>query len=305
MPPSERLSRGSRGAEVALGIVLLARATTAISLAVGLTVNAPGWRAAFRGIAWYALLDGGFAMLTAALFAATRYRGGPVALVVTALVDAIVRISLALALLTLPAILDLPMTVVPLFGVVGATAALLGAIGILSWAVAHHRRQREHSVAYEAFFDPIPVIALVSLVIGARLAIDPPGTAPQLRPLVAAGGIGVAIGFAVAGVGSLLEGLRGRASGYRRRHPAAALRSRIVGRLRRSAFQLPLSQSRPIHRHVETCRDRRRRASTAKDPRRDKKPAQWPAFELPLLGSNQDSPDPESNPRLGLTFNNG
>ena len=67
MPPSERLSRGSRGAEVALGIVLLARATTAISLAVWLTVNAPGWRAAFRGIAWYALLDGGFAMLTAAM----------------------------------------------------------------------------------------------------------------------------------------------------------------------------------------------------------------------------------------------
>jgi hypothetical protein len=107
-----------------------------------------------------------------------------------------------------------PITVVPLFGVVGATAALLGAIGILSWAVAHHRRQREHSVAYEAFFDPIPVIALVSVVIGARLAVDPPTSADQLRALVTAGGVGVAIGFAVAAAGSLMEGLRLRPSQY-------------------------------------------------------------------------------------------
>jgi len=184
---------------------LLARAATALWLVSWLTIRAPGWRDIFHGVALYALLDGGFALLTAALFAAARYRGGPVELVVTTLVDAIVRLGLGFALLTLPTIADVPMTVVPLFAVVGATAALLGAIGILSWAVAHHRRQREHSVAYEAFFDPIPVIALVSIVIGARLAVDPPTSAAQLRPLVAGGGIGVAIGFAIAGVGSLME----------------------------------------------------------------------------------------------------
>jgi len=205
MPTSEPFPRGSRRAEVALGIILLARAATALWLVSWLTIRAPGWRDIFRGVALYALLDGGFALLTAALFAAARYRGGPVELVVTTLVDAIVRLGLGFALLTLPTIADVPMTVVPLFAVVGATAALLGAIGILSWAVAHHRRQREHSVAYEAFFDPIPVIALVSIVIGARLAVDPPTSAAQLRPLVAAGGIGVAIGFAIAGVGSLME----------------------------------------------------------------------------------------------------
>ena len=217
MPSSERPPR--RGAEVALGVILLARTAAAIWLVSWLTVRAPGWRDVFRGIALYALLDGGLALLTAVLFAAARYRGGPVALVVTTLVDAIVRISLGCALLTLPAIADVPMTVVPLFGVVGATAALLGAIGIVSWAVAHRRRQREHSVAYEAFFDPIPVIALVSIVIGARLAIDPPASAAQLRPLVAAGGIGVAIGFALAALGSLMEGLRPRASSYPRQQP--------------------------------------------------------------------------------------
>ena len=214
MPGSERLSRRTRGAEFALGIILLARATAAISLVGWLTVGAPGWRDVFHGVAVYALLDGGFALLTAALFAAARYRGGPVALVVTTLVDAIIRISLGLALLTRPAIAEVPITVVPLFGVVGATAALLGAIAILSWAVAHHRRQREHSVAYEAFFDPIPVIALVSVVIGARLAVDPPTSADQLRALVTAGGVGVAIGFAVAAAGSLMEGLRLRPSQY-------------------------------------------------------------------------------------------
>ena len=219
MPSSERLARGNRGAELALGIVLLARATAAISLASWLTVRVPDWRDIFHGIALYALLDGGFALLTAALFAAARYRGGPVELVVTTLVDAIVRISLGLALLTLPTIAEVPMTVVPLFGVVGATAALLGVIGIFSWAVAHHRRQREHSVAYEAFFDPIPVIALVSIVIGARLAIDPPASAAQLRPLVAAGGIGVAVGFAIAAAGSLMEGLRPRPSSHPRQRP--------------------------------------------------------------------------------------
>jgi len=195
---------------------LLARTTAAISLVYWLTARAPGWRDVFRGIALYALLDGGFALLTAALFAAARYRGGPVELVVTTLVDAIVRVSLGFALLTLPATAEVPMTAVPLFGVVGVTAVLLGAVAIISWAVAHRRRQREHSVAYEAFFDPIPAIALVSIVIGARLAIDPPASAAQLRPLVAAGGIGVAIGFAVAAVGSLMEGLRPRASPYAR-----------------------------------------------------------------------------------------
>jgi hypothetical protein len=198
---------------------LLARATTALSLVSWLIVRAPDWRDVFRGIALYALLDGGLALLTAALFAAARYRGGPVGLVVTTLVDAIVRLCLGLALLTLPTIADVPMTVVPLFAVVGATAALLGAIGILSWAVAHHRREREHSVAYEAFFDPIPAVALVSIVIGARLAIDPPTSAAQLRPLVAAGGVGVAIGFAIAAAGSLMEGLRARASRYPRQQP--------------------------------------------------------------------------------------
>ena len=210
MPGSERFSRRTRGAEFALGIILLARATAALSLVGWLTVRAPGWRDVVHGIALYALLDGGFALLTAALFAASRYRGGPVALVVTTLVDAIIRISLGLALLTRPAIAEVPMTVVPLFGVIGATAALLGVIGILSWAVAHHRRQREHSIAYEALFDPVPIIALVSVVIGALLAIDPPTSASQLRALVTAGGVGVAIGFAVAAAGSLMEGLRPR-----------------------------------------------------------------------------------------------
>ncbi len=208
MPTSEPFPRGNRRAEVTLGIILLARATTALSLVSWLTVRAPAWGDVFRGIALYALLDGGLALVTAALFAAARYRGGPVELVVTTLVDAIVRLGLGLALLTLPTIADVPMTVVPLFAVVGATAVLLGAIGILSWAAAHHRREREHSVAYEAFFDPIPVIAVVSIVIGARLAIDPPTSAAQLRPLAAIGGIGVAIGFAIAGVGSLMEGAK-------------------------------------------------------------------------------------------------
>jgi len=219
MPTSERLPRGNRGAELALGITLLARTATALALVSWLTLRAPGWRDIFRGVALYALLDGGLALLTAAVFVAARYRGGPVALVATTLVDATVRLGLGLALLTLPAIAEVPMTVVPLFTVVGASAAVLGAIGILSWAVAHHRREREHSVAYEALFDPIPVIALVSIVIGARLTIDPPTSAVQLRPLVAAGGIGVAVGFAIAAAGSLMEGLRARTSEYRRQQP--------------------------------------------------------------------------------------
>ncbi len=209
MPTSEQLPRGSRGAEFVLGIILLARAAAAIGLAHWLTAREPGWRESFRDIAMYALLDGVLALLTAALFAAARYRGGPIELVATTFVDASVRVGLGLALLTLPAIAEVPMTVVPLFGVVGGTAALLGAIGILSWAIAHSRRRREHSVAYEALFDPIPIIAIVSMVIGARLITSPPTSAAELRPLVAAGGIGVAVGFAIAGVGSLMEALRG------------------------------------------------------------------------------------------------
>jgi hypothetical protein len=205
----ERAPRGNRAAEFALGVILLARSVAAISLARWLTASAPGWSDVFRGIATYALIDAGLALLTAALFAAARYRGGPLELVVTTFVDAIVRLALGTALLVFPAIAELPMTAVPLFSVVGATAALLGGIGILSWAIAHRRRRREHSVAYEALFDPIPVIALVSIVIGARLIIDPPTSASQLRALVAIGGIAVAIGFAIASTGSLTEAFRG------------------------------------------------------------------------------------------------
>jgi hypothetical protein len=219
MPTSERLPRGNRAAELALGIVLLARAATALVLVSWLSVGAPGWSDIFRGVAWYALFDGGLALLTATIFAAARYRGGPLMLVATTLVDATARLGLGCALLRRPAIAEVPMTVVPLFGIVGATAALLGVIGIISWAVAHHRREREHSVAYEAFFDPIPIIALVSIVIGSRLALDPPTSAAQLRTLVAAGGIGVAIGFAIAAGGSLMEGVRARASQFRRQLP--------------------------------------------------------------------------------------
>jgi hypothetical protein len=62
--------------------------------------------------------------------------------------DAIARVGLGLPLLVFPAIAEVPMTVVALFGIVGGTAALLGAIEVLSWAVAHRRRRREHSVAY-------------------------------------------------------------------------------------------------------------------------------------------------------------
>ena len=148
--------------------------------------------------------------MTGALLAVARYRGGPVALVAMSFVDAIVRVCLGVTIIKLPAIAELPMTIVTLFGVVGATAAFLGGVAILSWAVAHHRRRREHSIAYEALFDPIPVIALVCIVLGTRLIVDPPAAAEQLRPLVAAGGVGVAIGFAIASVGSLLEWFRAR-----------------------------------------------------------------------------------------------
>jgi hypothetical protein len=210
MTTSPEQVRGNRSAERVLGLVLLARAVFAIALARWLIVRTPGWDETFHGIAKYALADSALAFITAVLFGVSRYRGGPVELVVTATVDGIVRLSLGAAILLLPTIAQVPMTVVPLFGVVGATAALLGGLAILSWAVAHHRRQREHSVIYEAFFDPIPVVALVCIVIGAMLATDPPSSAAQLRPLVSAGGIAVAVGFAIAGAGSLLEGFRGR-----------------------------------------------------------------------------------------------
>ena len=181
-----------------------------MSLVSWLKLRAPGWGDLFHAIAVYALADGALAFVTAALSATARYRGGPRALVVMTIADAVARVGLGLAILILPAIAEVPMTLLSLFGVVGTTAALLGVVGIVSWAVAHHRRQREHSVAYEALFDPIPAIAFVSIVVGARLTIDPPSAAEQLRSIVSAGGIAVALGFVVAGVGGLAEAIRGQ-----------------------------------------------------------------------------------------------
>jgi len=197
----------SRAAELGLAVVLLLRAANAMVLSMWLMSATPGWRELFHGIAVYAVSDGLLGFVATGLVAASRFRGGPAVLTLATFGDAFVRAALGVTLLLVPTVAELPMTAVSLFGAVGGCAAVLGIAGIVSWAVAHHRR-RGRSFAYEALFDPIPVIALVSIAAGAWLVVTSPATAAQLRLLVTTAGVVIAAGFATAGLASAATALR-------------------------------------------------------------------------------------------------
>jgi hypothetical protein len=186
-----------------LAIVLFLRGCASLVLATWIYTYDPGWRDLFRGVAFYALIDGGLGLLTATLVASIRSRGGPRLLTAMTFSDALVRLATGGILLSLPSIAEIPMTVVPLLGAIGATASGLGVFAFIAWAVAHHRHG--HTLGYEALFDPIPAVAVVSIGIGTMLLVNPPARAARLGMLIGIGGLVLGLALVVSSIGALIQ----------------------------------------------------------------------------------------------------
>ena len=186
-----------------LAFVLFVRGFASLVLAAWLFKQSPGWRDLFHGVAAYALVDGVLGFATAVLIRSIRSSDGPHLLTAMTFTDAVVRLALGAVLLVRPAITEVPMSAVPLFGAAGATAATLGVIAILALIVAHIRHG--HTLGYEVLFDPIAAVAVVSVGIGALLFTDPPSTAERMRLLIGAGGVVLGAAFVIASAGALLQ----------------------------------------------------------------------------------------------------
>lgn len=187
----------SRGALLAL--VLGGRAAAAAALTAGLLATHPDRAGLFRAAAWYAVIDGvlGLASATIVLRAGRR----PSALAVITFGDAVARMMFGGLVLLVPAVADIPITVVPLLSVIGVLAALFGAAAF--FMLLHLRRLRQEGrVASSTALRPIAAVALTAIVIGTLLLVRAPTSSVDwLRLAVASAGLCLALAFATASLG--------------------------------------------------------------------------------------------------------
>jgi hypothetical protein len=186
----------------ALAAMLLLRGGVHALFAVWLLTSQPDWVDIFRIGSSYALVDGVLGLAAAALVAPLARSGAPRLLGTMTLLDALGRLALGIALRMLPGLAALPMTVVPLFGAVGLSAASLGLIAMTAWVVARVRGGHSWSIDADELFDPLAAAALISFVIGATLFVSPPSSATALRVLATSASAGLTIVFLVASVGA-------------------------------------------------------------------------------------------------------
>lgn len=182
-----------------------ARGCASLALSAYLLTHHLSWTELFRAGAWYALLDGliGLAALVW-LAGSLRNRTSPV-LVSLTLGDALCRIFFGVAVLWYPALAEVPMLIVPLLGSIGVTAGALGLAALVVWLVEHHRNRHLHIRGAEVLFDPIPIIGLMSIGVGAMLIVNPPTSAEELWRVIATGGVILGGSFLVAAAGALMS----------------------------------------------------------------------------------------------------
>jgi hypothetical protein len=182
-----------------------ARAAAAFALSAYLWHRPLSWGGVFRAGAWYAVVDGCLGVASAALLARDRDKRTSSLLTTMTVADALLRIAVGALVLALPALVDIPMTVVPLFGTIGIYAVALGLSALALWIVQRHRHQAPHGWQHawrEALFDPILVIALLSIGVGAVLFVSPPSSDAFLQRMLAIGGLIVGTSFSIACAGA-------------------------------------------------------------------------------------------------------
>lgn len=182
---------------------LLGRAAAGAALAAYLLHDQPSWNGIIRAAAFYALGDGVLGVVTFVFLLWRRFGRRFPLLISMTFVDALIRVVFGTLLLAVPAIGELPMTVIPLFGAIGVTTAALGVAALIVSMLAHHRFHRTHRHALEALFDPLSVIGLLSVAVDSLFFVTPPSTPRELRDVIAAAGILLAASFAVSGIGAI------------------------------------------------------------------------------------------------------
>lgn len=188
-----------------LALPFLTRGVASAWVAAHVLRGQPQWSDVVRAAAWYALVDGSLALIAAAFLMWRRIAPRFPILTAMSLADAFIRVALGVVLLAVPAVAEVPMTLVPLFGAVGLTSAVLGLAAIVAWILAHHRYHGFHRRGVAALFDPLATIGFLSLAVGCLLFFDPPASSIELRDVIATAGIVLAASFAVSAIGALLS----------------------------------------------------------------------------------------------------
>ncbi|MEX2180337.1 MAG: hypothetical protein WD801_16600 [Gemmatimonadaceae bacterium] len=168
----------------------LLRAGVNGAFAVWLFTRDPSWIETFQAGTVYGLVDGALGVLTGILLGRRRPVGAPPLLIAMVMMDAILRISAALAIRAFPGIPDFPITIVLFFGALGAWALIAGAAAMVAWFVAHEVHRDVAGRAYSrirALFDPLSVAGVVAFVVAVyALVLGPPAGAADLRSTVIA-----------------------------------------------------------------------------------------------------------------------
>ena len=202
---NERLHmrHGSAGPLVAL---LGLRACANGVFAAWLVWTAPSWSDVFRGGAYYALIDGSLGMLTVAALAKHVPNRSPPLLRSLTFADSALRLAAATALLALPGIAELPITIVWLFGILGASAAAVGFAAVIGWVVARisdSRAGRQWTAGTHELFDPLAAGGLIAVASTAfAFVFGPPGAAGALRLAGAAITGALAVVFTISAFGA-------------------------------------------------------------------------------------------------------
>jgi hypothetical protein len=188
-----------------LAVPFLARGAASAGLSAYVLRDHLAWDTIIRAVAWYAIIDGIFGLVAVGLLAARGIAPRFSLLTVLTLTDAVVRVALGVTLRTVPAIAEVPMTLVPLFGAVGLASAALGIVALIVWLLAHHRYHRLHRRGIAALFDPLVTIGGLSIAVGCLLFVSPPSTSTELRDVIATAGLVLAASYAVSAVGAVMS----------------------------------------------------------------------------------------------------
>lgn len=191
-----------------LAFVLLARAAASIALSGYLLTQRTSWAEVFRVGAWYSLIDGLLALAASVMLAGSLRPRSSRMLVSMTFTDAVLRVAVGVLVLWVPAIAEVPMTLIALFAAIGAIASVLGAAAVILWTVEHHRHRREHRHGAEALYDPIPIVGMLSIAVGTMLVFDPPTSAAELRLVLGTGGVVLGVAFVISSIGALMSAQR-------------------------------------------------------------------------------------------------
>ena len=188
-----------------LALPFLARGAASAGVAAYVLRDHLKWDEIIHAVSRYALIDGALGLVVVAVLVARGIAPRFPLLTALTAADAVLRVGLGIVLHAVPAIADIPMTLVPLFGAIGLTSVALGLVALTVWLLAHHRYHRMHRRGIAALFDPLATIGGLSIAVGWLFFVNPPSSATELRDVIATAGFVLAASYVVSAVGALMS----------------------------------------------------------------------------------------------------